>query len=117
MASSSELRRKRNQYYTLLSNTNSVYNYVAQSYNEIENAAKIGEHFSINDDSADGGEIKSVQGELENVKNYLNGTIIPEINNKINSLTREIAQAEAEEERERQRELELEREREQRRNG
>lgn len=106
MASSSELINQRQKYYTLKENVSKLITNFSSSIESIEPALKINECFAIDEVSADGGKINSINSSLVETKNKLNNEVIPAINNKINSLNSEIQAALDREEEERRREEE-----------
>lgn len=93
MDSSEELMKKRREYYRLLDNVKELTSKLSVSYNDMENAINIGEHFTIDDIAADNGKIKKVRETIDDSKNYLNNTIIPAIVSKINQLSNDIEEA------------------------
>lgn len=98
MASSRELIQQRNSYYVLRDNVSNLISNVNKTYNSIASADRIRDSFTINDNPADNGEISQVKDEIGSIKEKLSSTVISEINNKIDSLGRQIEAAIAREE-------------------
>ena len=96
MSKSSELRAKQRAYNSLLENVSSFNSKLKTAYSQLENSTKIGDHFQIDNESADNNDIKNARKEIGEISNKLTSTIIPAIQNKIYSLSRQIAQAESE---------------------
>lgn len=113
MASSRELISKRNKYYALRDDVNNILSQTLKTYSSLTNADKLKDAFTIDGESADNGEISDIRADIGNVNDKLKNVVIPEINNKIDSLSRQIEQALAREEQERRREEEERRQREQ----
>lgn len=111
MASSNELINKRNKYYTLKDNVNSVLRSITTTYNDLVAADHMSEAFTIDGDSADGAEIVEVKNNIGTIKDRLEKQVLPDIISKIDSLSREIENALNREDEERQREEEREIER------
>lgn len=106
MASSKELIRKRSKYYALRDDVNNILRQTLKTYSSLTNADKLKDSFTIDGESADNGKISDIRVDIGNINDKLKNIIIPEINYKINSLSRQIEQAltsEEEEEREEER--------------
>lgn len=94
MVSSWELRNKREKYYTLLDNVNSLKRQVNSAASSVSSASVIGDYFAIDGMSADNNTIKNVSVDIDNILQEIDNRIIPGINNKISYLNREIERAE-----------------------
>lgn len=106
MASSTELINQRQRYYTLRDNVSNLITNFSSSIESMGPALKINECFTIDENSADGGKISSINSSIVDAKNKLSNEIIPAINEKIRSLNVEIQNALDREEAERRREEE-----------
>lgn len=104
MASSTELINQRQKYYTLRDNVSNLITNFSSSIESIGPALKINECFTIDENSADGGKINSINSSIVDAKNKLSNEIIPAIDAKIKSLDGEIKAALEREEDERRRE-------------
>lgn len=101
MSSSSQLRAERAKYYTFREQVNQFANKLLQSYTVYQNAhEKIKEAYKIDGDAGDKGVIKYSYESLKESYELLNGSTIPSINSKIDSLSHQIRAAEAKEEEE-----------------
>ena len=86
---------ERKKYKTSLTYATKLVGSLSSSRNDLNYSnSNMEKYFTINNKTADSGKIISTRDELNEMIRKLNHTIIPEINNNINMLTREIANIE-----------------------
>ena len=88
-------QNEREKYKTSLTYATKLVSSLSKSENDLNHSNNYMEKFfTINNRTADNGKIISTRDELNQIIKKLNNTIIPEINNNINMLTREITNIE-----------------------
>ena len=92
MADLSNLIRKQNQYKNLLTNVTSIANNISNVDDLSQISGLLVDAYTINDLSADNGNLKNLDSRLEEIRSFLLNTIIPSIKTKLKNLEKDIEQ-------------------------
>ncbi len=87
----SELEERRNRYYKLIDNMNSICSHLDNSTTNIEKAIEYSNSFyRLNNEPADKNKLENTINEINNINDMITTKIIPSINSCISNLTIEL---------------------------